>query len=77
MKTEIIKTEQGIDYSKVILVKNDLSIIILTTGQHEDECFSGMVIYSKEQADIGCYNKNWLKSNFTPITEPITIKFTP
>lgn len=77
MKTEIIKAEHGVDYSKVVLVKNDLNIIILTNGQHADECFSGMVIFSEEQADIGFYHTNWLKSNFTKITEPITIKFIP
>lgn len=79
MKTEIIKTEQTvneIDWSKPQLVKSKITYsLVLTTGMHSTTTFSGIRFGNTENdAD---YCKELSKENFTPITEPVTIKFIP
>lgn len=80
MKTEIVKTEQTvneIDWSRSQLVKSkNSSNIVLTNGIHKKDSFCGTVII-KDTYDVGAFFKDWDKSDFTPITEPITIKFIP
>lgn len=81
MKTEIVKTEQTvneIDWSKPMLVKaKRTSLIVWTNGFHSEESFSGIVLAIDERNCVGLYLESWLKSLFTPITEPVTIKFIP
>lgn len=81
MKTEIVKTEQTvneIDWSKPQLVKSKLSpLIVWTDGNHSEESFSGKVLIEDHEDSVGDEYKSFHKSSFTPITEPITIKFIP
>lgn len=70
------KTEgQSIDWSKPMWVKNKTlgNCIILTTGKHSGEEFTGTALpYS--YAPDGFYSENWRKEAFTPLTGPITIE---
>lgn len=81
MKTEIVKIEQinqEIDWSKPQLLKaKRTSLIVWTNGFHSEESFSGIVLVRDERNCVGLYIESWVKSLFTPITEPVTIKFIP
>lgn len=81
MKTEIVKIEpvnKEIDWSKRQLLKHKDELYVLYTGTHTDSCFSGYVIYNnKMNPDFADYLNTFDKDSFTPITEPITIKFIP
>lgn len=84
MKTEIItdqiKTE--IDWDSAMVVKWRFGeLYLLTTGSCNTDNFSAVVLKdtSKEKVPYNefHYSNNWTKSEFTPITEPIIIKFIP
>lgn len=81
MKTEIVKTEQTvneIDWSKRQLLKSIDGLYVLYTSTHNDNCFSGYVVYdNKMNIQFGEYSCTFVKEAFTPITEPVTIKFIP
>lgn len=80
MKTEIIKTEQAnqeIDWSKTMLVKSKYSnVLVLTTGQHTENNFCGILITNIGGGNVH-FQEGFFKEAYTPITEPITIKFIP
>jgi hypothetical protein len=78
MKTEIItpqiKTE--IDWSKPQLFKSFNDTIVLSNGKDDIDFFSGTIISSIGKESIGL-KSSFMKDEFNPITEPITIKFIP
>lgn len=79
MKTEIVKTEQNnqeIDWSKPQLLKCS-EVIVLSIGINIGDTFRGVVLISGNGWKLGHVSNEWSKNQFTPITEPITIKFIP
>lgn len=78
MKTEIIEIEpvkkQEIDWSKRMLVKAEDGTIVATTGKRNGFDFEGMQMSGN---NVFVFLTCWSKPSFTPITEPITIKFIP
>lgn len=82
MKTEIIEGQElikkEVKWSRSMVVKSVIGeLLILTNGIHKDDVFQGTVIATSATYSVGSHSKGWNKSNFTPITEPITIKFYP
>lgn len=80
MKTEIITENpevKEIDWSKKTLVRST-HVVVLATGEHDEYRFSGYVIHSRiDKYSNLSYSQHWEKKAFSPITEPITIKFIP
>ena len=86
MKTEIVgsepKKEKEINWSKPMLVKSKITgNIIHTTGTHNGNFFEGMCVFidnlESDTNHVGMLVSDLTKQYFIPITEPITIKFTP
>ena len=83
MKTEIVgelTQENEIDWSKPMVVSifegSAIIAIIASNGRHEGRTFEGMLIHGKTFATKTMdFRKDWVKSSFKPITNPITIKF--
>lgn len=82
MKTEIIheqpeKQEPVIDWSKPMLFKSKyINLMVLSNGEHGED-FTGTAIIADGHFEVGFHSSRWIKSQFTPITEPVTIKFYP
>lgn len=78
MKTEIVKTEQvnEIDWSKPMLLKCG-ELVVFSLGIDSEMTFKGVVLISGNGFKLGHASNGWPKNQFTPITEPITIKFIP
>lgn len=79
MKTEIVKTEQSnqeIDWSKPMLLKCG-ELVVLNSGINNVTSFTGVVLIADNGFKLGHASNAWHKNQFTPITEPITIKFIP
>ena len=79
MKSEIVnvKETKEIDWSKPQVFIDNLGQIVLSTGKAKDNnTFSGVCIFrGKSSTYEGDYSKRWARERFTPITEPINIKF--
>lgn len=75
MKTTIVKggsrPTKEIDWSKPMIVIAKTGAILLTTGKHSKDNFSGIPITEEDIHIWDLYDK----SAFTPLTEPITITF--
>lgn len=78
MRTEIIinTIKTGIDWSKPQLFKSYNDNIVLSNGKDDKDFFDGIIISSAFKEAIGRQLK-FVKEQFEPITEPITIKFIP
>lgn len=78
MKTTIVKggsqPQKEIDWSKPQVVISKTGTILITDGDHIDEHFWGTVLFGYA-IKAGKSTDNWLKTDFTPLTEPITITF--
>lgn len=67
--------KEEIDWSKPQWVKRKTEddYIVLTTGEHDNTCFTGTALPCLDHPD-GSYSKLWVKEFFTPLTEPLTIE---
>ena len=74
MKKVIVPADKGtkINWYKPQWVINDLGIVVLTTGRHEQEGegFSGTCLPCDEYPN-GNYSTGWKKSGFKPLTYDI------
>lgn len=81
MKTEIVsgnKPLNEIDWSKPQLMISKNGNFVKTNGKHTIDEFEAHIIHSdKKDYEVLEFCKELYKHNFTPITEPITIKFIP
>lgn len=80
MKTEIVSTHEvkKIDWSIPMVVKHeDSELHLLTNGVYYGNEFTGIVIIKNNLYDVGYKSSDWSIIRFTPINEPITIKFIP
>lgn len=67
--------EQETDWSKRQLVIHGDGSLLCTTGDHTEQTFKGVVIsYPNQTFRIG-ESTNWQKSQFKPISEPITVTY--
>lgn len=78
IKSEIKKTETlKLDFSTPQLVTSSGSfgeLIIMTTGEHGDRNFSGMVIVGSSNYSVGIFSRGWSKSDFELFTGELTLK---
>ena len=83
MKSEILEKKSKfinkINFDKTSIFEGN-NLIVISTGIHDAECFSAVVIGKlfndvKNEKPIGYSGNNFLKRDFVPITEPITITF--
>ena len=80
MPSEILKSEQTkpeIDWTKpgqYVIAKG--GIIVCTDGKQNEPMgtFGGFVIHLPPQLHSAPYSENWLKSEFTFLAEPVTLK---
>lgn len=73
-----IEYSKGIDWSIPRLMKSiDNRQVIITNGEHLSDTFTGTVLIKEDVWQVGHFSKSWVKSNFYPITKPLTIKFIP
>lgn len=82
MTSEIVgekKEVEGIDWDKSNILESNRGIIVLSTGVHRDNSFSGVVLLNNmvDSWEVGHYSEMWGKNLFTLITEPLTIIFKP
>lgn len=67
MKKVTIPTNEGIDWSKPQWVITQKGTIVLTTGEHDGEYFTGTALPCREYP-VGEHDNDWYKPQFQPIT---------
>ena len=67
--------DKEIDWSKKQLVIHSDGSLLATSGKHDNDTFYATVISYPNPNHIIGDSTNWQKSEFKPLTEPITITF--
>lgn len=76
--TKVLKHESQsleIDWNtpQWVTAEDDLSFIILTTGEHEEHAFVGTLLPNEDYPNGG-YGEDWSKSDFIPLVTPMQIE---
>lgn len=74
MKIKTTKIDpQYINWDKPNLLEGNCGLTVMSTGEHLDDVFSGIVLISDDIYKRGHYSTTWIKSSFRLSIETITI----